>query len=61
MLFRSLKIKVNCKQDARKIVHPIRYGLMVSLEVAEGVNSQIYDEIKAKIATAIEIRPQGRE
>lgn len=57
----ALNIKVNCKQDARKISNPIRYGLMVSLEVAEGVDLQIYDEIKTRIAPLIEIRPQGQE
>lgn len=52
----TLQIKVNCREDARKIETPIAYGLVVSLEVAEGVNLPIYNEIRTRIAPAVEIR-----
>ena len=45
-----LEIKINCRQDACKIKSPINYGLLVSLEVAEGVDLPIYNEIRSKIA-----------
>jgi hypothetical protein len=55
----SLKIKVNCRKDAAKIQEPVAYGLAVSLEVAEGVDIPIYDEIRTRIVSAIEIRAMG--
>ena len=55
----SLTIKVNCRKDAAKIVQPIKYCLAVTLEVAEGVDIAIYEEIRARIPTAVEIRAGG--
>ncbi len=56
-----LTIKVNCRKDAAKIQEPVAYGLAVSLEVAEGVDIAVYDEIRPRIASAIEIRTrEGR-
>ena len=54
-----LRIKVNCRKDARKISSPISYGLIVSLEVAEGVDLPIYNKIRTRIAPAVEIRAGG--
>jgi hypothetical protein len=54
-----LRIKVNCRKDAQKIGSPIAYGLVVSLEVAEGVDIHVYDEIRNRIIPAVEIRPRG--
>ena len=54
----AIKIKVNCRADAGKIQSPIPYGLVVSLEVAEGLNIPIYNEIKTRIVTKIQIQPQ---
>ncbi len=52
----NLKIKVNCRKDARKIGAPVAYGLVVSLEVAEGINLPIYNEIRTRIAPPVKIR-----
>lgn len=54
----TLRIKVNCRKDAGKLNEQVGYGLLVSMEVAEGVDLPIYDEIRTRIAPAIEIRPQ---
>lgn len=54
-----LRMKVNCRKDARKISSPISYGLIVSLEVAEGVDLPIYNEIRTRITPAVEIRAGG--
>lgn len=54
-----LRIKVNCRKDARKISSPISYGLIVSLEVAESVDLPIYNEIRTRIAPAVEVRAGG--
>ncbi len=55
----SLTIKVNCRKDAVRIQEPVAYGLAVSLEVAEGVDIAIYDEIRTRIVSAIAIRASG--
>lgn len=52
----NLTIKVNCRKDAGRIQEPVAYGLVVSLEVAEGLGIAVYDEIRTHIASAIEIR-----
>ena len=49
-------IKVNCRKDAGKIRNPVAYGLAVSLEVAEGVDIAVYNEIRTRIAPAIQIQ-----
>jgi len=57
----SLTIKVNCRKDAARIQEPVAYGLVVSLEVAEGLDIAIYNEIRTRIASAVEIRTrEGR-
>ncbi|MDK9706375.1 MAG: S8 family peptidase [Desulforhopalus sp.] len=58
-----IEIKVNCREDAGKIHNPVAYGLTVSLEVAEGVDIAVYNEIRTRIAPAIQIQQatdQGR-
>ena len=49
-------IKVNCREDAGKIQNPVAYGLAVSLEVAEGLDIAVYNEIRTRIAPAIQIQ-----
>ena len=52
-----LAIKVNCKKDAGKITSPVSYGLAVSLEVAEGTNLPIYNEVQTRLRPIIPVRP----
>ncbi|MEX2499353.1 MAG: S8 family peptidase [Wenzhouxiangellaceae bacterium] len=52
----TLTIKVNCRKDAAKIQFPVPYGLAVTLEVAEGIDIAIYEEIRMRIAPAVGIR-----
>jgi len=40
----------------RRMEEPATYGLVVSLEVAEGIDIPIYDEVRTRIAPTIEIR-----
>lgn len=51
-----LEIKVNCREYAGKIREPIAYGLVVSLEVADGIDIPVYNEIQTRIVPAIQIR-----
>nr|VFJ67612.1 MAG: Subtilase family protein [Candidatus Kentron sp. FW] len=53
----AIAIKVNCREDAGKIQSPVAYGLAVSLEVAEGVDIAVYDEVRTRIAQAIQPQP----
>ncbi|MFW6116427.1 MAG: S8 family peptidase, partial [bacterium] len=52
----SLTIQVNCREDAGKIEQPVPYGLVVSLEVAEGVDVAIYEEVRTRIAVPVHVR-----
>lgn len=46
-------IKVNCRADAGHLTDPIRYGLVVTLEVAEDI--AIYQEIRERLNVRIPI------
>ena len=51
-----VKIQVNCMKDAGEFSAPIPYGLAVTLEVGEGVSIAVYDEIRARIATPVQVQ-----
>lgn len=57
---RMLEIKVNCKENASKIVEPIRYGLAITIEVAEGVDMRLYEEIQEVIEEQIRAQERAR-
>ena len=56
----QLSLKVNCRADAGKLKQSIKYGFAATLEVAEGINVPIFDEVQAGIRTAIELAAQSR-
>ena len=57
----SLSIKVNCANDAGEIVNPIKYAIAVSLELGEGVDVDllneinIYEEVRDRLRVPIRI------
>lgn len=53
----DLIVKVSCRSDAGDIVEPVRFGLAVTLEVAEGLllPVPIYEEVRERIA--VRVRP----
>ena len=51
-----LEIKVNCREDAGKIHKPISYGVVVSLEIAEGIDIDVYNEVRTRIKPKIQIQ-----
>ena len=51
----TIAIKVNCRADAGDISDPIRYGLAVTLEVAEGIDIPIYQEVRDRLAIPIRV------
>jgi hypothetical protein len=52
----NIEIKVNCRSDADKILNPIKYGLLVTFEIAENIDIELYEEIRSRIATTIQIQ-----
>ena len=41
----SLSIKINCANDAGEIENPIKYAIAVTLELGEGVDVDLFNEI----------------
>ena len=55
-----LKISVVCREDAGNLDEIVNYGLAVTLEVEEGVEIPIYEEIKERISIAIPVEESAR-
>lgn len=51
----SIQIKVNCSKDAADYPIAIPYALIVTLEVAENIDLQIYQEIRDRISIPIQV------
>ncbi len=51
----KIQIKVNCRSETEKLQKLIPYGLVVSLEVEEGLFVSIYQEIREKIQPKIKV------
>jgi hypothetical protein len=49
----AIVIKVNCRADAGDIPEPIRYGLAVTLEVAEDI--KIYQEVRERLYARVPV------
>ena len=54
-----IRIKVNCRADAGDITEPVRYGLAVTLEIAESVNIPLYQEVRERLAVRIPVGAEG--
>lgn len=52
----ELAIQVNCRQEAGQLEDQVPYAIVVTLEVAEGIDVQVYDEIRARIRPAVRVR-----
>ena len=50
-----IAIRVNCRADAGDIPRPIKYGLAITLEVAEGVAIPIYEEVRERLRIRIPV------
>ena len=51
----ALIISVICREDAGNLDEDVHYGLAVTLEVAEGVEIPVFEEIKSRISIAIPV------
>ena len=54
-----IRLKINCRAVGGRITEPIRYGLVVTLEVAEGIDIPIYQEVRDRLAVRVQINPAG--
>ena len=54
----DIVIKVNCRADAGSIEEPVNYALAVTLEVAEGIDLPIYQEIRDRLAIRVRLQAQ---
>ena len=52
-----LKIQVNCRADAGDLVDVVPYAIVATLEIAEGIDISIYNEIQTRIRPAVPVRP----
>jgi len=48
--------KVNCSEDGGKILDPVPFALCVSLEVAEGIELPIYQQIRDRVSVRVEVQ-----
>jgi len=55
----SLLIPIECREDAGSLDELIHYGLAVTLEVKEGIDIPIYDEIQQRIGVPITIQEEN--
>jgi hypothetical protein len=53
----DLVLKVSCRADAGDLAESIPYALVVSLEVAPGLDVPIYDEMRVRLRPRARIRP----
>ncbi len=53
---KEVVIKVNCRADAGPIDQPIKYALAVTLEVGDGINLPIYQEIRDRLPIRVQPR-----
>ena len=54
----TLKIQVNCRADAGTLEDEVPYALAITLEVAEELGIDIYEEVRAAVH-AIQVRPEA--
>jgi Subtilase family len=53
----ALEILINCRADAGDLTDTVPYAVVATLEVAEGIEIPIYDEIQTRIRPVVPIRP----
>lgn len=51
----SVSIKVNCRADAGKLSVPVRFALLATLEVEEGIGIPIYQEIRDRLGQRVSV------
>ena len=52
-----LRVKVNCRADAGRLIEAIPYALAVTLETAEELNVRVYEEIRDRLRIVVPVNP----
>lgn len=55
--YSHLEVPVSCVAEAGSLDERGPYAMAVTLEVAPGVNTKIYDEVRARVAPRVPVRP----
>lgn len=53
----ALALKVSCRADAGELAGPVPYALVVSLEVAPGLDVPVYEEMRVRLRPRARVRP----
>ncbi|MCC7383913.1 MAG: S8 family peptidase [Deltaproteobacteria bacterium] len=56
----TAELVVSCRAEGGRLPRPVRYALVVTLEIAEAIEVDIYEEVRAAIQVAVRTRPVGR-
>jgi hypothetical protein len=51
----TLQLQVNCRAQAGKLTERVNYGLALTLEIAQGIDLPIYDQVQARIRPAVRV------
>ena len=51
----ELVFKVNCAEDGGKLPVAVPFALCITLEVGEGVELPIYQEIRERVSTRVDV------
>jgi hypothetical protein len=54
----TLRVTVSCKEDAGLLTERVPYAVAVTLEVAEGVQVNLYEEVRTRIRPEVAIVPR---
>jgi len=52
-----INIKVNCREDAGKLVESIPYAIAVTLEAEEALAVPVYEEVRVRLRVPVPVRP----
>lgn len=56
----DLEINVDCRVDAGRLEQPVRFGLVASLEIGEGVLIDLHDEVQQQLRVQVRQRLRTR-
>lgn len=54
----TCQVHVDCRVDAGRLTDPVRYGLAVSIEMAEAVKADIHHQVRQALRTEVRARSQ---
>lgn len=52
----SIDVQVNCREGAPRLNEAVSYSIAVTLEVSEGIEIPIYEEVRARVLQRVGVR-----